>query len=128
MNEHAPGWNAPMSAFGSALVALDDDRAARASTLVLQELGLTVDLTSSLDDAIEWIEAAHYEVVIAAGRNSPESAEFAWRVRYLSRDTRIVLLGEPGFQAVGLDDLGVQVVPAPVDVNGLMSLLGAGSS
>jgi len=128
MNEPSREWNAPMSAFGSALVVLDDDRAARASTLVLQELGLTVDLTSSLDAAIEWIEAAHYEVVIAAGRDAVKSAEFAWQVRYLSRETRIVLLGEPGFQAVGLDDLGVEVVTAPVDVNGLMAVLGPTSS
>jgi len=112
-----------MSALGSALIVLDDDRAARASTLVLQELGLTVDHTTSLDAAIEWIEAARYEVVIAAGRNNPQSAEFAWQVRYLSRETRIVLLGEPGFQSVGLEDLGVEVLPAPVDVNRLMAVL-----
>jgi DNA-binding response OmpR family regulator len=124
MQEPASDWNAPLSARGSALVALDDDRAALASTLVLQEIGLTVDVARSLESAIEWIEAAHYEIVIAAGRAGEDSADFAIRARYLSRDTRVILLAEAGFDAAEMADLGVEVLAAPVDVNGLMAAIG----
>lgn len=125
MHESARDWNAPLSAHGSALVALDDDRAALASKLVLQEAGLTVDVTRSLEDAIGWLEAAHYEIVIAAGRAGEDSADFAIRARYLSRDTRVILLAEAGFDDAPMADLGVEVLAAPIDVNGLMAIIGA---
>ncbi|MFQ5421812.1 MAG: hypothetical protein ACE5EY_15785, partial [Anaerolineae bacterium] len=40
--------------YGSALVALDDERTALAAVLVLQEMGLTVDIAADRDSAFQW--------------------------------------------------------------------------
>jgi len=115
-----PRSHAPLSAFGSALVALDDERAIRATTLVLQEVGLTVDVVADLPSALDWVEAADYEIVVYAGRGHAPALDFARCVRYLARDTRLLVFAESGFDGSGLDELGVELLDAPVDVNRLM--------
>ena len=115
-----PRSPAPMSAFGSALVALDDERAIRATTLVLQEVGLTVDVVADLPSALDWVEAADYEIVVYAGRGRDPALDFARCVRYLARDTRLLIFAESGFDGSGLEELGVELLDAPVDVNRLM--------
>lgn len=112
-----------MSGYGSALVALDDERAMFATTLVLQEMGLTVDLATDLDAALQWIEAADYAVVVCPGRVDASVVEFGRKVRYLARDTRVFVFAERGFDPAGLSDLGIEVFRAPVDVNSLVSRL-----
>ena len=112
-----------MSGYGSALVALDDERALFATTLVLQEMGLTVDLASDLWSALQWVEAADYALVVCAGRADTPIVEFAQRVRYLARETRLLVFAERGFDTAGLAELGAEVISAPVDVNALVSRL-----
>lgn len=116
-----PRWHAPLSAYGSALVALDDERAIHATTLVLQEMGLTVDVACDLPSALEWVEAADYELLVCAARVRGSALDFARRVRYLARETRILMFAEPGFDSAGLAELGVEVLHAPVDVNRLVA-------
>ncbi len=113
----------PMSGYGSALVTLDDERAMFATTLVMQEMGLTVDLASDMESALQWIEAADYAVLVCSGRSDTPVLNFARRVRYLARDTRLFVFAERGFDAAGLDELGAEVLRAPVDVNALVSRL-----
>jgi DNA-binding response OmpR family regulator len=112
-----------MSGYGSALVALDDERAMFATTLVMQEMGLTVDLASDLDSALQWVEAADYAVLVCPGRAGSSVLEFGQRVRYLARETRLFVFAERGFDETGLEDLGAEVLHAPVDVNALVARL-----
>jgi hypothetical protein len=49
--------------------------------------------------------------------------EFGRRVRYLARDTRILVFAEGGFDEEGLSELGAEVLTAPVDVNSLVARL-----
>jgi DNA-binding response OmpR family regulator len=112
-----------MSAYGSALVALDDERAAHATTLVLQEMGLTVDVVADLPAALDWVEAADYEMVVCAGRVRSSSLDFARRVRYLAQQTRLLMFAEPGLDRAALEALGVELLDAPVDVNRLMAFV-----
>lgn len=116
-----PHWHAPLGAYGSALVALDDERAVHATTLVLQEMGLTVDVVADLPAALDWVEAAEYELVVCAGRVRASSLDFARRVRYLARETRLLMFAEPGLDRAGLEALGVELLDAPVDVNRLVA-------
>jgi DNA-binding response OmpR family regulator len=115
-----PRWHAPLGAYGSALVALDDQRALYATTLVLQEMGLTVDVVSDLPSALDWVEAADYELVVCAARVRATSLDFARRVRYLARETRLLMFAAPGFDGAGFAELGVELLDAPVDVNRLV--------
>ncbi len=112
-----------MSGYGSALVVLDDERAMFATTLVLQEMGLTVDLATDLGSALEWVEAADYAVVVCPGRADSSILDFGQRVRYLARETRVFVFAERGFDGAGLSEIGIEVFPAPVDVNALVSRL-----
>jgi DNA-binding response OmpR family regulator len=113
-------WHAPLSAYGSALVALDDQRALYATTLVLQEMGLTVDVVRDLPSALDWLEAADYELVVCAARVPAASLDFARKARYLARDTRLLMYAAPGFDDAGFSELGVELLDAPVDVNRLV--------
>ncbi len=112
-----------MSGYGSALVALDDERAMYATTLVMQEMGLTVDLAGDLESALQWVEAADYAVLVCSGRPDAPVMDFAMRARYLARETRLFVFAERGFDATGLAEIGAEVLPAPVDVNALVSRL-----
>lgn len=116
-------WRAPMSGYGSALVVLDDERAMFATTLVLQEMGLTVDLATDLDSALQWVEAADYAVVVCPGRVDTSVLDFGKHVRYLARETRVFVFAERGFDESGLREIGAEVFRAPVDVNALVSRL-----
>lgn len=121
--DHSSSWNAPLSAYGSALVVLDDGRALFATTLVLQEMGLTVDLAADLDAALQWVEAASYEVVVCAGRVDSDVANFVRAARYLARDTEVLVFAEPSFDEGELASIGATVLRAPVDVNRLVARL-----
>jgi len=115
------GWNPPAGRHGTALVVMDDDRAALATTLVLQEMGMTVDIAADRDAAIEWIEDARYSLIVCSGADQDETTNFVLRVRYLSRRSRIVLLASAGYILDGLEILGIEVLQGPMDVNRLIS-------
>jgi DNA-binding response OmpR family regulator len=114
------GWRAPLSAYGSALVALDEPRATQATVLVLQEMGLTVDVVADLPSALYWVEAADYEIVVCAARVRASALDFVQRLRYFTRDTRVLMFATAGFDGAGFEELGVELLAAPVDVNRLV--------
>ena len=109
--------------YGSALVVLDDDRAALATVLVLQEMCLTVDIAADREAALQWAARASYTVVVCGGQEQTQISEFVIHLRYSAPHTRVILLAEPGFVHDGLDAIGVEVLPSPVDVNMLVERL-----
>lgn len=108
---------------GSALVALDDERAALATVLVLQEMGLAVDIAVDRDRSIEWAKQAGYTYVVCGGDDEAGVKDFAAKMRFAVPQTRVFLLAGPDFDRGGLDAIGVEVLPSPVDVNALVDLL-----
>jgi hypothetical protein len=64
----------PMGRLGSALVVLDDERAVLAATLVLQEMGLTVDVANDREAALDWIVRAHYALVVEHNERAAATA------------------------------------------------------
>ena len=108
---------------GSALVAIEDERAALAAVLVLQEMGLTVDIAADHEAALEWAVRAQYAVVVCGGAAHTRTWDLVVRLRYSAPETRVILLAEPGETLEGLDALGVEVLPSPVDVNMLVERL-----
>lgn len=117
------GWFAPvprgesMSA-RSALVVMSDLRPAVATTLILQEMGLTVDVGVEASFALRWLRRARYDVVVAGGPGVGDLA-FAAQLRDAAPSARIVLLAEP-HTAVEAGRLGVEVLTPPLDVNVLV--------
>ena len=110
------------SSTGSALVALADQRAALAAVLVLQEMGLTVDIASDRDAALAWVRMARYAAVLCDG-DSPEGVtDFALKVRAASPSTQIILLAHFGAHET-LDEPGVHIMKPPVNVNALVAHL-----
>ncbi len=60
----------PVPRFGmhcSALVALQCERAALAAVLVLQEMGLAVDIAVDRDRSVDWAKQAGYSFVVCGG-------------------------------------------------------------
>ena len=113
----------PLSRRGSALVVLDDERAVLAASLVLQEVGLTVDVASDREAALDWIARAHYALVVCGGREQETITRFVIRVRYEAPHTRVILLAEPELMHDSLEELGIEVLQAPVNVNSLVQRL-----
>jgi DNA-binding NtrC family response regulator len=115
--------NIPLSRRGSALVVLDDERAVLAATLVLQEMGLTVDVANDREAALDWIVRAHYALVVCGGREQEQITRFVISVRYEAPHTRVILLAEPELVHDSLEELGIEVLQAPVNVNTLVQRL-----
>ncbi len=106
---------------GSALVLVKDQRAALAAVLVLQEMGFTVDIAVNTEAAMAWIRLARYQwIVCSGGGEQSQTAEFALRLRYNAPHSRILLFGGPDGPLDALDELGVEVLQPPVDVNMLV--------
>lgn len=109
---------------GSALVALDDERAALATVLVLQEMGLAVDIAVDRDRSVEWAKQAGYTYVVCGDDNDEAGVkDFAAKIRFAIPQTRVLLLAGPDFDQGGLEAIGVEVLPSPVDVNALVERL-----
>lgn len=108
---------------GSALVVLADQRASLAAVLVLQEMGLTVDVAGAREAALKWLSRANYSVLICGGGDLAALSAFVIEVRFRAPQTRVILLADPDFTHDGLDELGVEILPAPVDVNMLVERL-----
>lgn len=108
---------------GSALVLVEDQRAALAAVLIAQELGYSVDIAANPQAALSWIQLARYELIVCSGGEQSRSPEFILRLRYTAPHSRIVLLGGADGPADALAELGVDVLRGPVDVNRFMSTL-----
>ena len=129
----APGSRRGLSAHGSALVCLADARAELATVLILQELGLNVDVATDEESAIGWVRQARYGLLVIGGTRTPIGG-VARRLRLAAPDARIVVLAddllfdnplhddsEPPPGLVPLDiPLDVEVLWPPLDVNTLM--------
>jgi len=107
---------------GSALVALDDQRAALAAVLVLQEMGLTVDIAADRDSALAWVRMARYAAVVCDGDSPERLTDFALKVRAASPATQIILLARFGAHPT-LEELGAHVLRPPINVNALVDRL-----
>ena len=117
-NSTEPGYGTT----GSALVLLDDQRAALSIVLVLQEMGLTVDVAADRDAAVAWARMARYAVIVCGGAGIEELFDFALKVRVTSPLTQILLLGHFGAMPE-LAALDVHVLQPPVNVNTLVDRL-----
>ncbi len=95
--------------------------------LILQELGLSVDLMADPQSAIRWAKQARYEIIVAGGTPVP-LATLARTLRDAAPEPRIVLLAEEWGRDDDLDALGVQVLRPPLDVNALMRGLAPSNS
>ena len=73
--EYAPGPR------GCALVLVDDQRAALASVLLLQEMGFSVDVSVQPEAALSWVRLARYEWVVCSGGGVTSNPEFLLRLR-----------------------------------------------
>lgn len=106
---------------GSALVLVEDQRAALAAVLVLQEMCYSVDIAANTEAALSWVRLARYEwIVCSGGGEHSRSAQFALRLRHNAPGARILLVGTPEEPAEALNELGVEVLRPPVDVNMLV--------
>ena len=124
MDRYDAAHNAPrsgrgLSTCGSALVCLSDPRAELATMLILQELGLGVDLATDPESAIRWVRQARYELLVIGGADVPLRT-VALRLRHASSDARIVVIGDERDPLEGLATLDIEVLQPPVDVNALM--------
>ena len=56
-------------------------------------------------------------MIVCGGREQPQTSEFVIRLRYSAPLTRIILLVNPEQDQSGLEDIDVELLPAPMDVN-----------
>lgn len=120
------GWFAPVPrserpATKTALVILADPHPAVATTLILQEMGYSVDLGAEPAYALRWLQRARYDVVLAGGAGVGVLS-FATRVREAAPRSRILVLPEPGMRADDAARLGIETIDTPVDVNQVVAL------
>jgi len=119
------GWFAPVprsahTAARSGLVIMSDPRPAVATTLILQEMGLSVDLGAEPAYALRWLQQARYDVVVAGGPGVGVLS-FASRLRDAAPQSRILVVPEPGMRPEDAIRLHVEVLDPPVDVNQLVA-------
>jgi len=88
--------------------------------LILQELGLSVDLVADPQAAFRWAQQATYQVIVAGGAPIPLPTLARYLRRAARTDTRIVLFADDWSPTEDLTALGVEVLRHPVDVNALM--------
>ena len=111
----------PGTAGAQALVMVSDQRAALAAVLVLQEMGLSVDIAADPAAALSWARMSRYRVVVAAG--SADGAELALRLRYAAPRAQLIMLADRTAPIEELTALGVEVLRPPINVNALVSRL-----
>ena len=109
---------------GSALVVLEDERAALAAVLVLQEMGLAVDIAVDRERSVDWAKQVGYSFVVCGGDDDEAGVrDFAAKMRVAVPQTRVLLLAGADFDSDGMEAIGVEVLPSPVEVNSLMDRL-----
>ncbi len=120
------GWFAPVprserTSTRTALVILADPHPAVATTLILQEMGYSVDLGAEPAYALRWLQRARYDVVLAGGVGVGVLS-FATRIREAAPRSRILVIAEPGMRVDDAARLGIETIDAPVDVNEMVDL------
>ena len=120
------GWFAPVprseqTATKTALVILADPHPAVATTLILQEMGYSVDLGAEPAYALRWLQRARYDVVLAGGAGVGVLS-FATRIREAAPRSRVLVIPEPGMHPEDTVRLGIETIDAPVDVNQMVAL------
>jgi DNA-binding response OmpR family regulator len=104
---------------------VDDDRAALATVLVLQEMGLSVDVAGDPDAALSWARMASYEVVVCGGSRGVAWDEIARRLHSSVPKARIIVLTGHSNPLTELTDAGIDVLRPPINVNRLVERLAA---
>ncbi len=108
---------------GSALVAIEDEHVTLATVLVLQEMGLAVDIVVDRERSVDWAVKARYSYVVCGGEDEAAVTDYAIRMRHAVPDTRVIMIAGPNFDQTNLESIGVEVLVAPVDVNALVDRL-----
>lgn len=119
------GWFMPaalsrQTAEQSALVIITDTRAAVATTLILQEMGLSVDLGAEPIFALRWLAKARYDVVVTGGPEAGERQFLSW-IRRSAPASRILVIPEPGLTEADAIAHRAERLEPPVDVNQLVA-------
>jgi hypothetical protein len=119
------GWFAPVprsaqAASRSGLVIMSEPRPAVATTLILQEMGLSVDLGAEPDYALRWLRQARYDVIVAGGPGVGV-LNFAASLRDVAPRSRILVVPEPGMRPEDAARIHVEMLAPPVDVNQLVA-------
>ena len=118
----ASAYGSAYGTSGSALVVIDDQRSALAAVLVLQEMGLTVDVAADRGAALAWLGMARYACVVCGGGDFPQLLAFAQRIRVASPYTQLLMVGH--FAAdPRLEEINVELLQPPVNVNQLVDRL-----
>lgn len=112
-----------MGMHGSALVAIEDEHAALATVLVLQEMGLVADIVVNRDRSVEWAAKANYSYLICGGDDTTDVTDYAIRMRLAVPRTQVTVLDGSDFEHTALIAAGVEVMPSPIDVNLLVERL-----
>ena len=112
-----------MARRGSALLIVSEPRAARATARLLEEFDYTVDAGISALEAIDWLDRARYDLIVAGG---PEAAVpgYARALRRAAPGSRILVLASA--EAVpAAEAMHVELLPPPYEVNAIASRLAA---
>lgn len=117
--QYEPG----MGIAGSALVLVEDQRAALAAVLIAQEMGYSVDIAANPQAALSWIQLARYDLIVCSGGDQSRSPEFILRLRYTAPHSRIIVLGGAEGPLDALRELGVEVMHTPMDPNEMVTSL-----
>ena len=108
---------------GSALLVVSEPRAARATAYLLQEFDYTVDGGVTASEALDWLDRARYDLIVAGG---PEASVpgYARALRRAAAGSRILLLASA--EAVpSAEAIRVELLPPPYDVNAIAERLAA---
>jgi hypothetical protein len=108
---------------GTALVAIEDEHVTLSTVLVLQEMGLAVDIVVDRERSVAWAARAGYTYVVCGGEDDAAVTDYAIRMRHAVPETRVIMIAGPGFEQTNLESIGVEVLTSPVDVNLLVERL-----
>ncbi len=106
---------------GSALLVISEPRANRTMTYLLEEFDYTVDTGVSASEALEWLDRARYDLIVAGG---PEAAVpgYARALRRAAPGSRILLLAPPE-NVPSARAIRVDLLEPPYEVNAIVSRL-----
>lgn len=77
----------------AALIVMTDPRAVVVTTLLLHELGYTVDAGAGPDAALDWLRHARYDAVVVGDAAAAQDAYLA-RIRAAAGDAQVVAMTE----------------------------------
>ena len=106
---------------GSALVVVSEARAARATAYLLQEFDYTVDGGVTASEALDWLDRARYDLIIAGGQEASVPG-YARALRRAAPNSRILLLAS-GDAVPSAQAIRVELLPPPYEVNAIAERL-----